>query len=240
MIDLHCHILPGLDDGPADLTGSLRMADELARLGFRQVFATPHVPWGSARVDLKAFTNQALSLIEKMSQAGCPLELHLAAEHFSDVVPQLIRESEPLCFPRGDTFLMEFPLSGFPHRLDDLLFLVEVKKKRPVIAHVERYPEVQADPEAVNVLKQRGCFLLVNLSGLAGEWSKQARKTALTLVSRGLVDAATSDLHSADRSQATAEGLRILEDLVGSQGMDRMLRVTPAEISGLDQALESR
>ncbi|HUU02193.1 MAG TPA: CpsB/CapC family capsule biosynthesis tyrosine phosphatase [Myxococcota bacterium] len=238
MIDIHCHILPGLDDGPADLIGSLRMAAELARLGFRQVFATPHVPWGSAQVDMKAFVERGLALIEKMSSEGCPLKLRLAAEHYSDVVPQLIHESGPLCFPRGDTFLMEFPLSGLPARFEDLLFLAEVKNKKPVIAHVERYPEVQADPAAVNVLRQRGCYLLVNLSGLAGEWSKQARKTAVALVEKGLVDAATTDLHSADRSQAIAEGLHVLEDLVGREGADRMLRTTPAEIAGLVQPLE--
>jgi protein-tyrosine phosphatase len=234
MIDLHCHILPGMDDGPAELDGSLRMLERLAKAGYRYIFATPHIPWGTAKVDMEDFRKRGGGLVDEIRKISQSAQLDLAAEHYSDIVPELIHGQGPLSYPRDDTFLMEFPLSGFPSRLEDLLFLLEVKGKKAVIAHVERYPEVQKNPSVVEKLRDKGCFLLANLSSLAGTWSREAQKTAKVLFEEGLVDAATTDLHEADQMDAVTLGLRMLEDLVGSEEVDRLVRTMPAHIAGID------
>jgi protein-tyrosine phosphatase len=233
MIDLHCHILPGLDDGPDGLHDSVSMASGLKEAGFKHVFATPHLPWGSATVDTAGFRTRADALIEAVSSEEPEIRLSLAAEHFSDLVLELLHQDALICYPRGDTFLMEFPLSGFPPRLQDLLFRLQVKAKIPVIAHVERYPDVQQDLSAVEQLKERGCYLLVNLTGLAGAWSKAAQKTAVELVKSGLIDAATTDLHGLSGLEDVREGIRVLTEIVGEKAAHDMLEVTPAEIAGI-------
>jgi protein-tyrosine phosphatase len=128
---------------------------------------------------------------------------------------------------------MEFPFSGLPPRYQDLLFRIQVKGKRPVIAHVERYPEVQDDPGVVEKMRKQGAYTLINLSSLAGAWSRPAQQVARELLGLDLVDAANSDLHLADEAGYVAEGLSILKDLVGPSGVSRLLETMPREILGL-------
>ena len=216
------------------MSGSLLMLDRLAQAGFGTVFATPHIPWGTASIDMEDFCVRGRKLVDEIRKVSRAAHLELAAEHYSDIVPELLHGQGPLCYPRQDTFLMEFPLSGFPSRIEDLLFRLEVKGIKPVIAHVERYPEVQKSPSAVLQLRERGCFLLANLSSLAGSWSREAQKTAKVLFEEGRVDAATTDLHEAGQMEAGNEGLTRLEELVGSEEVDRLVRTMPARIAGIE------
>lgn len=233
MIDLHCHLLPGVDDGPKDLASSLAMAEKLSEIGFSQVCATPHLPWMNRVRD-------ADELLQKRQEVSACLRVnHLAltllggAEHHSQAVLELIQNDGIIFYPRGDTFLMEFPFSGLPPRYQDLLFRIQVKGKKPVIAHVERYPEVQEDPGVVESLRQQGCYVLINLSSLVGAWSRPAQRVARELLLSNLVDAATSDLHLAGEAGYVADGLSVLSDLVGREGVRRLLESVPREILGL-------
>ena len=233
MIDLHCHLLPGVDDGPRDLPGSLALGEKLAEIGFSQVCATPHFPWMNRTVGADELRRTREEVSAYLEQHGVGLKVIGGAEHHSQVVLELIQGDELVAYPRGDTFLMEFPFSGLPPRYQDLLFRIQVKGKKPVIAHVERYPEVHDDPGVVELMRRQGCYTLINLSSLAGAWSRPAQQAARELIRSDLVDAASSDLHQADEAGYVAEGLSILKDLVGSSGVSRLLETVPREILGL-------
>jgi protein-tyrosine phosphatase len=231
MIDLHCHILPGLDDGSPNVETSLQMADGLRSLGYRAVCCTPHNPWGTDICDREFLNGQREELATLLKKSGISIVLLSGAEHHSSVVPELIQENRLVCYPRLDAFLMELPLRGFPPRLDDLLFLAQVKGKRPVIAHVERYKEVQADSQVLSTLRERGCFFLVNISSLAGAWSREAQTTARQLIKDGLVDAVSTDLHSPEDLESTRKGLIILEETVGPKQAQLLTKLAPARIA---------
>lgn len=233
MIDLHCHLLPGVDDGPRDMDETLAVAEKLAEIGFTQVGATPHYPWMSRTVPVDQLRRIREEVAECLEKNNVALSVFEGAEHHSQAVMELIQGKELIHYPRGDTFLMEFPFTGLPPRFLDLLFRIQVKGKKPVIAHVERYPEVQDHPGMVESMKQQGCYLLINLSSLAGAWSRTAQKAARELLRMDLVDAASSDLHLADEAGHVAEGLSILKDLVGPEDVDRLLADLPREIGGL-------
>lgn len=235
MLDLHCHIAPGLDDGAADVRQSLEMARGLAELGFRQVVATPHLPWGSLFVDPGEFRALLNTRLEQLRQHDCPVQLVTGAEHFSDVVPLLLEKHHLICYPGTGNFLMELPLSGFPARLNELLFRLEVKSLHPVLAHVERYPQVQQDLDAVDIFHAYGGAVLVNITGLAGDWGRAAQKTCERLLRAGKVDAVTSDLHSPEQLESVARGMRLLRELVGEQECRRLCREVPRQLAGLDQ-----
>jgi len=233
MIDLHCHLLPGVDDGPRDLSGSLALARELGEIGFTHVCATPHLPWMNRVLGADELRRIRKEVSDCLQENGVGLTIIGGAEHHSQMVLELIQGDELVAYPRGDTFLMEFPFSGLPPRYQDLLFRIQVKGKRPVIAHVERYPEVQADPGVVELMRKQGAYTLINLSSLAGAWSRPAQQVARQLLVSDLVDAANSDLHRADEAGYVAEGLSILEDLTGPEGVSRLLETVPGEILGL-------
>jgi protein-tyrosine phosphatase len=233
MIDLHCHLLPGVDDGPRDLAGSLAVAKKLGEIGFTLICATPHFPWMNRTVDAEELRRVREEVSAHLQENGVELTVIAGAEHHSQVVLELLQGNELVTYPRGDTFLMEFPFSGLPPRYQDLLFRIQVKGKKPVIAHVERYPEVQDDPSVVELMRKQGGYTLINLSSLAGGWSRPAQQVARELLRSGLVDAASSDLHRADEAGYVAEGLSILEDLSGPAGVSRLLETAPREILGL-------
>ena len=232
MIDLHCHLLPGVDDGPKDLASSLAVAEKLEEIGFSQVCATPHLPWMGRVVGADELTRIRAEVSAYLQKNGVALTITGGAEHHSQVVLDLLEKGELVSYPRGDTFLMEFPFSGLPPRYQDLLFRIQVKGKKPVIAHVERYPEVQDDPGVVESMRKQGCYVLINLSSLVGAWSRPAQRVARELLRSDLVDAASSDLHLADEAGYVAEGLAALNDLVGRAGVQKLLEAVPREIIG--------
>ena len=234
MIDIHCHILHSIDDGPADLEGSLLMAKTLSDLGFTKAIATPHRPWEGADPDFKKANEQFVELSEAIPKAGIELQLFLAAEHFGPYVLELLQQDKIAYYPRGDSFLMEFPLTGFPPRVEDIFFRCQLKAKIPVIAHVERYPEVQQDYKCLEGMKKRGCKILVNLSSLVGGWDAQSKQVARKIIESNLADAVTSDLHSALQLEVLSNGLKELKAIVGDGNeFQRLTKEGPAGVAGL-------
>ncbi|MBW2699252.1 MAG: hypothetical protein JRF33_00400 [Deltaproteobacteria bacterium] len=233
MIDLHCHLLPGVDDGAQDLQNSRLMAKNLVSLGYRHVCCTPHLPWSTFTRSEAELDTLRDKLQQDLDAQGIELTLHVGAEHHSSVVGELMIDGNLVAFPRGDTFLMEFPLGGLPPGWEDLLFRLQVKGMQPVLAHVERYPEVQADYKIVQRFKERGCHILVNLTSLVGGWDRKARHVAKELVRSGLVDAVNSDMHRESEVDALREGLDELRALVGAEALEQMTLHSPAILAGI-------
>ncbi len=233
MIDLHCHLLPGVDDGAGSPAASLEMAVKLTELGFEVVCCTPHVPWSTLMHSAGEMAAIHDDLRRTLELSGVGLRLYPGAEHHAHEVLERLSSDRLVTYPRGDTFLMEFSLAGFPPRVDELLFRIQVKGKVPVLAHVERYPEVQRDVRALEPLKERGCYVLINLSGLAGAWDRAAERAARAVVEAGLADAASTDMHAAAEAAKVAEGLAVLERLAGADGLERLMKTNPAQIAGL-------
>jgi protein-tyrosine phosphatase len=236
MIDLHCHILPGVDDGAADMWESLKMARGLADIGFTGACVTPHIPWHTVELEAEGIYQRCEQLSAALGDEGIGLEIWPAAEHFANLVPELLSVDGLVCYPRKETFLMEFPLAGLPPRVWDLLFRVQVRGKLPVIAHLERYPEIQKDPSLAAELREKGCYLLINLTSLVGKWNREAQQAARELLKRGLVDAVSTDMHSADEIGNIAEGLTDLEGRVDADELRRLTTLAPLEIAGISSA----
>lgn len=238
MIDLHCHLLPGVDDGSPDLSESLAMSRELASVGFRDVCCTPHMPWSKflhTEAEISAIRETLSASLEK---EGIGLCVHPGAEHWVTEAMDRLTAGSLITYPNKATFLMEFGLDGFPPNLDEFLFRIQLKGMRPVLAHVERYPEVRKDISVLAKLKERGCYILVNLSSLVGGWDRRALKTARSVVRGGFADAATTDMHSMQDAPLVRSGLEELEGLVGKDGLDVLMRKNPASIAGLDAGSE--
>ena len=236
MIDLHCHLLPGLDDGAADLKDSVAMAEALVDLGYRQIFGTPHLPWGQSLLTREEIGAAAAAVGQALLARGRDLLLSFAAEHAIGVLPELLQQDRGIAYPGARTLLVEFPLSGFPARWEECLFRAQVKGITPVIAHVERYSEVQKSLEVVRRFREKGYFVLANLSSFSRRgWSKKACFTAEALVKEGLLDAVNTDLHSVDEAAIVAEGLDALTGLVDARTLDELTRGNPERISRGEQ-----
>jgi protein-tyrosine phosphatase len=195
VIDLHCHLLPGLDDGPATIDESVALARRLAHDGVETVVATPHVspdyPTAAAAIAAGVADVRAA-----LSGAGVELEVLAGAEisfsMLSELDPGQVAE---LVLGDGDTLLLESPYNAAAPFLEAAIFEVQLKGFRVLLAHPERSPPFQDSPDRVGALVERGALCCVNGGSMRGRFGKRVHQTALQLFRRGLVHAVASDAH---------------------------------------------
>jgi protein-tyrosine phosphatase len=195
-VDLHCHWIPGVDDGARDLDAGLGILRGLAALGFVRVIATPHMRPG-------LFDNSAAQLHAAFDAVQARLGGHgelperaLSSEHyFDDVVFHRILSGEGLPYPGEAAVLLEFYESSFPLRLDQLLAQLRQRKLTPVIAHPERYRALWDRPETLERLLDQGSVALLDVAALTGKYGRRPQRCAEQFLERGLYHAACSDAH---------------------------------------------
>lgn len=228
-IDLHCHVLPGVDDGARTLEESLLMLRALHEIGFRVVCATPH-----QKADTFAATTeqigQALADVRRGLATELPeMEVRLGAEnYFDEWFYDRVQDLSLPCFDGRKAFLVEVTPGSAPPRLEDLLFGLRTKGLLPVLAHPERYRDLMRDDDRLQRVA-RTAALVVDLAALGELFgSGPARQ----LVASGLAHAAASDMHAASDKRSIARGLAWIEKKLGSAAVDRLLVENPRRILG--------
>ena len=201
MIDLHTHILPGLDDGSPDLETSVLMAAVAAESGVTHLVATPH---SNQRGAFENYASPALQvrfdcLCTAGHEAGIPLELSLGMEIFGtgDVL-QLLHDGRLLTLGGGRYLLIEFGFHEDPLRIERLLDALLAAGYWPVVAHPERYYGLQRMPNYLFDWANRGIVLQVNKGSLFGRFGRGAQALAAAMLERGLVGCVASDAHGPD------------------------------------------
>jgi protein-tyrosine phosphatase len=229
-VDLHSHVLPGLDDGSTDLDTSMNMLRGLAGLGYERVTATPHQKASQflpAREQIAAAYAQTQAAV---AAANLPLALSLAAENYWDHV--FFERSLDGSFPRydgGKAFLFEVSPEDLPARFEDTLFQLALRGHFPVLAHPERYRPFWDDLPRLQRLGMR-CALVVDLGALAGHHGAKQAKMARLLVSERIAHAAASDVHSPSDIKDAAEGIEWIRKKCGPAAVRRLLEDNPRQI----------
>lgn len=200
MLDLHCHLLPGIDDGPADFEASLELARGMAADDVRGVAATPHCRADHPGVVPAELGRRCAELERGLASAGVHLSVMPAGE--VDLVWALEAGDAELrdvsYRGRGTDLLLETPYSPLPGSFEDLLFRLTVKGYRLLLAHPERNPTFQAEPDRLAELVQRGALVQVTASSLTRS-PRESKTAALAhrLVLDGLAHVIASDAHGA-------------------------------------------
>ncbi len=203
MIDLHTHVLPGIDDGPPTLEGSLELARLAAAAGTRTLVATPHVSWShrndAATIATRvAALNERLAAEEVLTAAGSVLEVRAGAEIALTLAPELQdAELHALGLGGGPWLLVEPPFTPVAPNLDALLLELQHRGHRIVLAHPERCPAFQRDPPLLRRLVRAGMLTSITAGSLGGRFGKEARRLALALAHEGLLHNVASDTHDA-------------------------------------------
>lgn len=189
LTDCHSHLLPGVDDGVQTLEESLGCLSIHQRLGFKEVWLTPHI-----MEDVPNTTDILKLRFDEMKQAYTgPLRLHLAAEYMMDpLLSNRIRRGDLL--PMDDKLLVETSYYDAPGNFYDMLESIRTAGYVPLLAHPERYHYM--NKKDYIGLKDRGVRLQLNLLSLVGLYGPQVKEKAKMLYASGLYDAAGTDLHS--------------------------------------------
>lgn len=193
--DIHCHILPGIDDGAKDLETAVTLVEKMAELGFKRIFASPHITYGTFENNADTIGQAFDTLSRAVKERGVDIELGYSAENrLDDLFMNNLKDGALLTLP-GNIVLVENSYFQEPWGLDSLLFDLQVKGYRPVMVHPERYPYYFGNKKRYDELHKNGTAFQVNLLSLAGYYGKGEKKMAEYLIDRGLVDFIGTDIH---------------------------------------------
>jgi protein-tyrosine phosphatase len=196
VIDLHTHVLPGIDDGARDLGQSIELARAAVEAGVRRLAATPHVR-DDYPTTADAIHQGVAELRATLAAEGIELDVLPGAEIALDRLDDLDEaELRRLGLAgNGRLLLIETPYQGWPLRLPQQLFDLQLAGFTPVLAHPERNPEIHRDPSRLEELVRKGVLVQLTAGSLAGAWGRASRATGLELLDLGLAHLAASDLH---------------------------------------------
>ncbi len=212
MIDLHSHILPGLDDGPATLEGSLELARAAVAEGTRTILATPHVD-GDFGIGPEAIAAALGELRAALAEAEIPLEVlaggEIAIWRLVDLDDETLRE---LALGGGPYLLVESPFSPVGGDFEPLVLDLRRRGHRVLLAHPERCPVFQRDVSRLARLLAAGALAQITAGSMAGTFGSTVQRFTSTLLREGLVSVVASDAHDTRRRPPGLNaGFRALE-----------------------------
>ncbi len=230
MIDLHTHILPGIDDGAGSIEAALEMAEMAAASGTLAVAATSHGNTGAFTIEQYWDAYEELS--QELTRNDIPLELYPGMEIFMDHnVEQKLADGSLLTINETRYVLVEFALEEELWMVNDYLQMLDEAGYIPVIAHAERYAFVQRFPEEVYQWVMRGCVIQVNKGSLLGAYGKKEADMALSLLSHNLIHVVASDAHSPQhRTPKMGNAVRFLNEAVPPKYRELLLSENPRRI----------
>jgi len=239
MVDLHQHLLPGLDDGSPDLDTSIAMARMAVEEGITHVVATPHA---SSRYDFEpALIAERLALLRgALAERGIPLQLgtgcdfHMSYENIRDA----------LAHPRKYTLnasaylLVELPDLAISPHVGELLYQLRLSGMVPILTHPERNPRLQADDERIKDWLRHDLLVQVTASSVLGQMGKAAERMAHRLLANRWVHFLATDAHDVrHRPPQMREAHRVVAERYGEQYADRLCTGNPlAVFEGRDLA----
>jgi protein-tyrosine phosphatase len=227
VIDLHSHILFGIDDGPADLDGSLAFARAAVAAGTTTIAATPHIDamYGLMPAD----RDEPLAAVRSaIAREGIPLAVingaEIALDRYLDLDPEQL---DSLRLGDGEFLLLECPLSSAAGAFDRFLSALLSRGVRMLLAHPERCPDFQRRPERLAALVSSGALAQVTSASLSGRFGRTVQAASLHMLAEGLVHDLSSDSHDAvRRGPDLREGLEAASrELPGSAALADWLTV---------------
>ncbi|CAI8263762.1 MAG: Tyrosine-protein phosphatase YwqE [Polaribacter sp. SA4-10] len=195
-IDIHSHLLPGIDDGAKNMDDSIRLISKMASYGITNFVTTPHV-LGTV------YPNSSDTIKEKLEEVRTELlnrkitdvTIRAAAEYMLDEEFSLRLANNDILTIKGNHVLVEMSYFSAPLNLFELLFEIQLKGYKPILAHPERYNFYHNDFQQFYKLKQAGCLFQLNLLSLTAQYGKNVQKVANQLLKENLYDFVGTDTH---------------------------------------------
>ncbi|MBR2753672.1 exopolysaccharide biosynthesis protein [Candidatus Saccharibacteria bacterium] len=232
MIDIHSHILPGVDDGARTLTDSVDLVKELVESGATAIVATPHYVSETRYVSPK---RENLKLFEELkrviSDEGINVDLFLGNEIYIDrSIEQLIKIGKIVPMASSDYLLVEFPLNeSFPNYRDILMDLVKNGYK-VILAHPERYAIVQKDFSLLQDLSDIGVLFQCNLGSIIGKYGREAKKILKKMAKNRMIFAFGSDIHHCRGAEYWISAQKKLSKYYSEEDLKRVLITNPKKM----------
>lgn len=234
MIDIHSHILPGMDDGAQDLYDTLEMVDLAARSGIKAIIATPHcnIPRGYTNYFGEEYKACVQAVRDAVRAEGIPVRILPGAEALGTPdLPELLQEGKIMTLNQSRYLLVEFLFDEDPEFVNRLLEELKELKAIPVIAHPERYKFVQRDPNLVYEWRTKGYPVQVNKGSFRGKFGTRAQETAYLLMDHNMVSVIASDAHSPKfRTPSMTRSYRELAESYPEKYLELLFKENPRRL----------
>jgi len=233
VIDLHCHILPGVDDGAKTIEDSLAMARMAVAAGTTKIVATPHMNHPQFHVPGPVARAKVAEVRAAIAAAQIPIEVVLGGEiHWSTEIPERLASGELIPLSEEHKYILfELPMSHVPHATREVMWQLQLAGIFPVLAHPERNMDFERNPDLIHQYRDAGVPCQITAMSLVGDFGRKARKVAERWLSEGAIDLLASDGHSArGRPPTMDEAARIVRKQAGSTVEDWLTCEVPRRI----------
>lgn len=233
MIDFHCHVLPGLDDGPESWDESLEMARIAQSDGISEIVCTPHIKKGYATPTLRQISERAKEMEFRARESGIAVKFHVAAEvAIERNLADLIERGEIATIGGPARYiLLELPWEGIPSYTESVISELLSSGATPIIAHLERYHEVITDPRKAGELLEMGALAQVNSGSIMGMFGMDVQETAHILLTHFMAHVIGSDAHSSGRRSPQMRAARdAIEGMLGAETAARLTELNASQI----------
>lgn len=229
MIDIHTHLLPGVDDGAQDMDRSLAMIRMGIEDGIKAAVATPHILNGPDETVDREYTQVFEELCDRVAQAGLSIQLVLGSEIMFGFGLEGIGKLKVTTFNgNGRYFLIEVPMLMFPDAFEDAMFRLRVAGLAPILAHPDRYPPLVQEPERIRRLAEQEILMQLDANTLTGSRRSSAFRVARNMIERGMAHFVASDAHGLDhRPFVLSRARSVVEEFAGPEAAHRLFVENP-------------
>lgn len=218
IVDIHSHILPGIDDGSKNIEMTLQMLRNTERDGTKEIVATPHylLEYGESTIkEVKAFVEEINSILTKEE---INVKIYSGQEvYFNDHIIRNYMEGNIGTINDSRYMLIEFPMHSFDKNIFDTLYELQVRDIVPIIAHPERYIPFREEPSLINNFIEEGYLFQMNAGSIEGKFGERIKKTANLFLENNIYNFIGSDAHNIENRNT---GLKNAINLLNEKGKD--------------------
>ncbi len=232
MIDIHCHIVSGLDDGSKSLEQSIEMAKIASSEGIRKIINTSHYHLDSKFVVGKEIEKKIGEFNNILKENEIDLEILVGNElYYTDELMNRIDELDFYSLNNSKYILIEFSPSNFPDNIEDIIYEFKIRNYIPILAHVERYEKIVKDPNRIYEYIKAGALIQINSSSIIGKSGKEIQNVCDILIRNNMVHFVATDAHSSNsRKPALNKAYKHVEGKIEEQKAKELFYENPQKL----------
>jgi len=212
MVDIHSHIIPGIDDGAKNMEMTLEMLKNAEREGTTEIIATPHYLLEYGEATIKEVKNHVKKINELLEDEKIDVKIYSGQEvYFTEKIIEDYMNGEIGTLNDSRYMLIEFPMEKFNENIFDIIYELQVRDIIPIIAHPERYKPFMKTPALINDFINQGYLFQVNAGSIQGKFGENVRKTADIFLKNHIYNFMGSDAHNiTNRNTGLKDALDLL------------------------------
>ena len=232
MIDILSHIIPNVDDGARSVEETFNILKEAQEAGFTDVILTSHFLLNYYETNAQELIFWKEKLQEVLKKQGTKINLHSGMEiYITNQMEELLENKKILTLANSRYMLIELPLATNVKYFDYVVYYLEAKGIKPIIAHPERYKCVQKDPDIVEEYIEKGCLIQCNYGSIVNLYGREAEKTIKTLLKKNQVHFLGSDVHRENGTYLIIlDAIKKIRKIIGENKINELTTINPKKI----------